>query len=76
MSEEKKNLLVIAQEAEGFLTVIDMLEAACADVQCPGVCVECREYVAMDVEPDQDRGWCENCEKPTVKSVLVLAGMI
>jgi hypothetical protein len=29
-----------------------------------------------DVEPDQDAGWCELCNTNTVKSGLMLAGLI
>ena len=28
------------------------------------------------MEPDQDRGWCEMCEKGTLVSGLVLGGII
>jgi hypothetical protein len=31
---------------------------------------------ATEVEPDQDRGWCESCGTNTVKSALILAGLI
>jgi hypothetical protein len=31
------------------------------------------DYTA-DMEPDQDRGWCEACDTNTVASALVLAG--
>lgn len=33
------------------------------------------EYTTT-VEPDCDSGWCENCETQTVKSALILAGII
>ena len=41
---------------------------------CPSICTECGAI--MNMEPDQDRGWCEECQSNTVKSALVLAGMI
>jgi hypothetical protein len=33
------------------------------------------EYTA-EMEPDQDRGWCEVCETNSMASALVLAGII
>jgi hypothetical protein len=29
-----------------------------------------------EMEPDQDRGWCEECRSNAVKSALILAGVI
>lgn len=40
----------------------------------PGICPHCG--YTTDVEPDQDRGWCEECEAQTVKSALILAGIM
>ena len=37
----------------------------------PGICIQCG-YVNSRLEPDQDRGWCEECEAGTCKSVGVL----
>lgn len=63
-------------EYEGFDDVYDMLEAAAFDSISPAICMspDC-DYTA-DLEPDQDKGWCEMCEKPSMKSCLVIAGMI
>jgi hypothetical protein len=33
------------------------------------------DYTA-EMEPDQDRGWCEVCNTNSMKSALVLAGII
>jgi hypothetical protein len=46
---------------------------------CPAICCnpddpEC-DYTA-ETEPDQDRGWCEICERGTLVSGLVLGGII
>jgi hypothetical protein len=46
---------------------------------CPAICCnpdnpEC-DYTA-EMEPDQDRGWCEECERGTLVSGLVLGGLI
>lgn len=58
----------------GFEDVNDMLEAAVFDSVVPAICPICG--YTTDMEPDQDRGWCEECNKGTVKSCLVLAGVI
>ena len=60
-------------EAEG-MTVDEMLEMSVMDSVSPAICVECGCTVNM--EPDQDRGYCDCCGKNTVKSALILAGVI
>lgn len=63
-------------EAEGFATVTDLLEAASLDSVSPGICArEGCDYTA-EVEPDQDRGWCEECRANSVHGAPVLAGLI
>ncbi len=62
-------------EAEGFPTIDAMLGAAAVDSVCPGICMTC-DFVVSDVEPDQDQGWCENCDGNTVQSTLVIAALI
>jgi hypothetical protein len=52
-----------------------ILEAAATGDECPGICLKC-EAVVDDIEPDQDRGWCEDCGKNRIVSVLRLAGLI
>ena len=59
---------------EGFESVDEMLDEGAFDSVCPAICPECGYTTQM--EPDQDRGWCENCQKNTVKSALILAGLI
>ena len=73
---DNKDKLELLRELEGYDTVMDMLEKATFDSVCPGICSEpgC-DYIAT-VEPDQDKGWCAACEKGTVKSALILAGLI
>lgn len=60
--------------SEGFDTLEDMLAAATFDSVSPGICLECDG--TTEVEPDQDRGYCESCGRNTVVSALVLAGII
>lgn len=58
----------------GFENVDDMLSGCMFDSVCPGICLRCG--YSTEVEPDQSRGWCEECEAGTVVSALVLAGII
>jgi hypothetical protein len=66
-------------ELEGFESETALFEAVISDSVCPAICCnpekpEC-DYTA-EMEPDQDRGWCEMCERDTLVSALVLGGLI
>jgi hypothetical protein len=52
-----------------------MIEGAIYDAAVPGICTKCEDY-STEVEPDCRKGWCEVCGTKTVKSCLVLAGLI
>lgn len=56
----------------GFESVDAMLEAAVFDSVVPGIC-ECG--YSTETEPD-GRSWCEECNKASCVSVLLLAGVI
>jgi hypothetical protein len=45
-----------------------------SDGACQSICTRCGMLHYM--EPDQDRGWCDACSDNTVKSALVLGGII
>jgi hypothetical protein len=63
-------------DIEGFDSLDDLLQAAATDSVCPAICMgEGCDY-ATEMEPDQDRGFCEVCGGQTVTSALVLAGLI
>ena len=62
--------------AEGFDSIDAMLEAATFDSVSPGICIKSDCDGTTEVEPDQDRGWCEACGGNTVVSALILAGII
>jgi hypothetical protein len=63
-------------EIEGFESLDGLLQAAATDSVCPAICLtEGCDYTA-EMEPDQDRGFCEGCGGNTVTSALVLAGFI
>lgn len=61
---------------EGFDDPMEMLEEAVMDSVCPGICMNPGCDYTIEVEPDQRKGWCEACETNTVKSGLMLAGVI
>ncbi len=67
-------LLAKCAQDEGFDDTMAMLEHATYDSVVPAICTKCES--TMDMEPDQDRGWCDECGTNTVKSCLVLAGII
>ena len=69
----KLELLV---DIEGFRSLEDLLGAAIMDSVCPGICMNSDCDYTAEVEPDQDRGYCERCGTQTVKAALVLAGII
>lgn len=66
-------------EIEGFDDENALLAAVIRDSVCPAICCnpdkpDC-DYTAK-MEPDQDRGWCEECQTGTMVSALVLGGVI
>ena len=66
-------------EIEGYTNVTDLLAACITDSVNPGICCNPANpscNYTCEVEPDQDQGWCEECDARTVKSALVLAGLI
>ena len=58
----------------GCNDAVEMVEEAMMDGNCPAICTKCGYTTEM--EPDQDKGWCDECEKNTVKSAMVLMGVI
>ena len=74
--EAREKKLRTLCEAEGFDSIDAMLEAAAFDSVSPGICVKADCNGTVEVEPDQDRGWCPVCGDNTVASALILAGII
>lgn len=70
-----KKLRTLA-EIEGYDAVEDMLDAAVCDAVSPAICVNDDCDYTVEMEPDQDRGWCDECGKNSVASALVLAKLI
>lgn len=63
-------------ESEGCPTVGALLDKYGLEASVVGICTTCGEYIDDQCEPDMEDGLCEECETPTVKSCLILAGVI
>ena len=74
-SERQAKLATLA-ELEGFDDPAALIEAVIHDSVCPGICIREGCDYTVEIEPDQDRGWCEECRFQTVQSALILAGLI
>lgn len=63
-------------EIEGFGTIDLLLDFAASDSVSPAICTNEACDFSAEYEPDQDRGWCEECDADTVASALILADLI
>jgi hypothetical protein len=63
-------------QIEGYDDELALLQDAVMDSVCPAICMNPGCDHTADLEPDQDRGWCEVCSTNSMKSALVLAGII
>jgi hypothetical protein len=63
-------------EIEGFKDDISLFEAVVTDSVCPAICINDGCDYTSEMEPDQDRGWCEVCGTNSMQSALVLGGLI
>jgi len=63
-------------EVEGFTSFDDLLQAAATDSVCPAICMTEGCDYTTEMEPDQDKGYCEACGGNTVTSALILTGFI
>lgn len=75
MSNDRNKLASLVR-SEGYETLDTMLEEIVSDSISPGICMNDGCDYVCEVEPDQASGWCEECRTNSVKSALVLAGMI
>ncbi len=63
-------------ETEGYSSITSLLEACVGDSVSPAICTRPECDYSEEMEPDQDHGWCPECNANTMKSALVLAGMV
>ena len=73
---ERRAKLAKLAEIEGFESTDELLADAVYDSVCPGICTRLECDYTCEVEPDQDEGYCEDCQARTVQSALMLAGLI
>lgn len=64
------------RDLEGYDNTMEFLEAVGYDGIVPAICMNDGCDATYEYEPDQDRGWCDECVTNTVKSALILAGVI
>lgn len=63
-------------EIEGYDTLEELAQAVFSDSVSPAICMNDGCDYTAEMEPDQDRGWCEACGTNSMKSALILAGLI
>ena len=63
-------------ESEGYDSLDNFLEAIITDSVCPAICTNDGCSYTCEMEPDQDAGWCEARGTNSVKSALILAGLV
>ena len=76
MSDLSQTKLQKLVAIEGFDNDISLFEAAVSDSVCPAICMNDGCDYTAEMEPDQDRGWCEVCGTNSMKSALVLGNLI
>jgi len=75
MSEINKKIQALC-EASGYDDPLAMLEEQSMDSVNDGICMMIGCDYTTQVEPDNNKGWCEVCEKPTVCSISMLMGVM
>ena len=68
--------LIALAETEGYSDVTEFLGDYALDSVVPAICMSPDCDHTTDLEPDQRAGYCDACGRPTMKSALVIAGMI
>ncbi len=63
-------------EIGGYTNVTELLAACITDCVNPAICCNPGCDYTAEMEPDQDRGFCDECQTNSMKSALVLAGVI
>jgi hypothetical protein len=74
--ELREQKLAKLLEIEGYDNVEDIAEAVFSDAVSPAICANPDCNYTCEMEPDQDRGWCDECRTNTMVAALVLAEMI
>lgn len=77
--QAKLDKLMEIEGYEGLDGLNALFEACITDSVCPAICCnpdnpECN--YTEEQEPDATRGWCPECRRNTMKSALVLGGLV
>lgn len=77
MTKLEEEKFVTLMQSEGYTDELEFLQDAMSDsLMCNAICMnEGCDYTA-EMEGDQDQGWCDECHTNTVKSALMLKGLI
>jgi hypothetical protein len=76
-AESNQELSKLDQLAHEYgMSVTAFIEEYALDEVVPGICLNEECVYTADVEPDQRQGWCGDCGTTTVRSGIVLAGLI
>lgn len=73
MSQAKINKVL---EIEGYDDITELMEESLFDGRCPAICMNEECDYTEDMEPDVTDGWCPECETNSMKSPLILGGLI
>jgi len=63
-------------DIEGYDDDYEFLSDLMTDSICPGICVNPGCDHTCEVEPDCTNAYCEECGTRSIKSALILAGII
>ncbi len=61
---------------EWGMSVMEFIDAYALRDLAPGICMNPDCDYTTEVEPDQSAGYCPLCAAPTIRSGIVLAGLI
>ena len=60
----------------GYESALDLMTDYMHEGLYPAICMNKGCNYSTEMEPDQDRGWCENCNTNSLSSAAILMGII
>ena len=60
----------------GYESTLDLMTDYMHEGIMPAICMNKDCNYSTEMEPDQDRGWCENCSTNSLSSAAILMGII
>lgn len=76
MSRKRKEKLQHLAEIEGFTDATELAKEYISDSVCPAICMNEDCDYTEEMEPDQNRGHCPECNTNTMKAAFILMGVI